>query len=101
MFGKMIVLKANGTKRVADFHNPPDLETLQKAVGGWIEKVPYFYQWEGQAAIAYCNEEGKLRRLPFNQNATAAWMAQFELCDDVLVGDVVVLTGDEEFMAAM
>lgn len=39
------------------------LEEMQKAVGGYIEIADFF----GDGAIIICNEEGKLKGLPFNR----------------------------------
>ena len=52
------------------------LEELQKLVGGYIEAVPY------ANPVAYCNEEGRLNNLLFNELASGAFK-QF------LVGDVI------------
>jgi hypothetical protein len=100
----------------------PDLAFLQKAVGGWIQGVP---DWRTidvagqiQPCVAYCNENGKLEGLPLNPAATLAWDAALRRVKDevgfvvypnglrkedgdltdALVGDVVVVTGDAEFM---
>ena len=65
----------------------PSLEELQKAVGGYIEGVT-----TANGGRFYCNEEGKLMRLPHNPAANT--MIDF---DDYIVGDVVVMEeGDEE-----
>lgn len=60
------------------------LAQLQEAVGGYIEAVP------GSRNRAYCNEEGRLRGLPVNQQASQ----QF---NQLLVGNVIVLEhGDKD-----
>jgi hypothetical protein len=87
--------------------NNPDLSVLQKAVGGYIEAVPYWHTVEvaGEVmpCVAYCNEEGKLQRLPANGSATHAWDAALQRdhrvgVSDILVGDVIVVAGDKAFM---
>ena len=52
------------------------LEELQGFVGGYIEMIPY------TRPVAYCNEEGRLKKLPFNTVASI----QF---DQILCGDVI------------
>ena len=88
----------------------PRLEELQSGVGGDIEVVPHFTRYhsdpgygpyKGEPCVAFCNEEGKLWSLPINFRATALWHAQ-ELQfigRDVLVGPVVIVTGEEVLRA--
>lgn len=52
------------------------LPELQKFVAEYIEHVP------NSRPIAYCNEEGRLRMLPFNELASAKFQ-------QVLLGDVI------------
>jgi hypothetical protein len=64
------------------------LEAMQQAVGGYIEIV---YKAPGKP-WGVCNEEGKLKGLPYNEKATQLW---YEACGfvhaDHLVGDIIVL----------
>lgn len=72
------LIKVDGTEELlADVR----LETLQQAVGGWIEHVIL-----ADGRDAFCDEEGKLKGLPVNLVATALWADPF----DVLCGPVVV-----------
>jgi hypothetical protein len=78
------------------------LDYLRRAVGGSIETVPYFARYDGKPCIAYCNEEGKIKGMPVNRTAQMLWMAQTSIANhDVLVGNIVVAFGDDEFMEAM
>lgn len=78
------------------------IEVSPELVGGYIEIVPLFDTFQGEEAVACCNEEGKLDRLPVNTNATEAWwLAAGQPLDDFLVGDVVICQGDAEFMASL
>ena len=80
------IIRVDGT--IEQIGKQPDLDVIQRAVGGWIESV----RCSGPLGFMYCNEEGKLMGLPFN--ATATNMIDF---DDAIVGDVVVMDiGDEE-----
>jgi hypothetical protein len=89
----------------------PTLDELQGAVGGSIELVPHFdtILHEGQriGCVVFCNEEGKLADSPrVNPQATGLWRSAVRHrglppIDDVLVGPIVILTGDDEFFAAL
>ena len=80
------IIRTNGA--IEQIGEQPDLNALQKAVGGLIEYV----RCSGPLGFMYCNEEGKLMGLSLNETATR--MIDF---DDIIVGDVVVMDiGDEE-----
>lgn len=104
----------------------PTLEQLQEAVDGYIERVPYFDTIDVSGVVcgcvAYCNEDGKNLNLPMNLGATRAWHHALQrILDkdgkrvyphglfskdggqagnpvDLLVGSVIVVAGDAEFM---
>lgn len=63
------------------------LETLQKAVGGYIECV---YPWEDSAALI-CNEEGKINGLALNRA-----VREGDAVTDIIAGTFIVagLDGD-------
>ena len=64
------------------------LENLQNTVEGFIETVPVTYSPDGNQILMICNEEGKLRGLPYN----------FTLFNDDIVGTVILCGVDgEEF----
>ena len=105
MRGTMVVLKADGTTETVFLERAAQLaRDLQRRVGGYIEGVPgynhHIVEGVPMPAAMFCNEEGKLRDLPVNELATALWHTQWRT-RDVLVGDVVVIYGDEEFMASL
>jgi hypothetical protein len=71
---RIVILKPDGKHEVTEQKKAPEYEQLRKAVGGLIETVPYFTKYDGLSrGRAYCNEEGRLRGLPFNRDATKAW----------------------------
>jgi hypothetical protein len=80
----MVVIKEPGKPARVDPLFDNTLESFQKAVGGYIECVEFGY---GMSAVLVCNEEGKLRGLPFN----------VRIGFDDIVGAVVVcgVRGDE------
>lgn len=71
--------------------NKFSLEELQNLVGGYIERIA---MPNGQAM--YINEEGKFNDLPWNRRATTI----LKLCGlipyDYIVGNVVILSNEEE-----
>jgi hypothetical protein len=77
------ILKTDGSK--VQLPQDPDLETLQEAVGGWIEGVGL-----KNGGYMYVNENGKFSELPFNEHATK--LIDFH---DYIVGDVVIITEAE------
>lgn len=114
MFGTMVVIKALGGTEVKTFNRRPDLQELQEKVGGFIEAVPDFTRYSvrqkdgtriAQECIVYCNEQGKLGGMQINRMATEEWgeclTNKGASLNDSLVGDVIVLYGDREFMNAL
>lgn len=109
MRGRMLIVRPEGARpsiEVRELSGPPPLADLQSLVGGYLEAVPHFCQLltpEGRTvATAFCDEEGKLKGLPFNLLATAMWQASASgPTGDVLVGTVVIVTGDQELMTSL
>lgn len=102
MKGTMTTLHAGGGETRHELDRAATLDELQAAVGGYIESVAGFETYEGQPAWVIVNEEGKLKGLQPNERATKLWEAQTGVVGwDVLMGDVVILQGDAEFMAAL
>jgi Domain of unknown function (DUF3846) len=104
----------------------PKLDYLKGAVGGYIQAVPYFSTYlppDGGLldCIVFCNEDGKRLDLPVNLEATRLWDRALRRVkrggrylyptgifdpqsgdpSDVLVGSVIVLTGDTAFMRSL
>lgn len=99
MPGKAHFYRPDKPVEVEDLTTTPKLEYLQKAVGGYIEAIPGFTKLNGEPCVAFCDEEGKLKGKPYNAAATQLWTQCFKgPIDDVLVGDILVLTGDKAFM---
>jgi hypothetical protein len=101
MKGTMVVISTNGVRVTAELDDEPTLETLQEKVGGYIRDVPGFTKYEGQPCLAYCDEDGLPKGLPLNALATDLWHKQMPPIDDYLVGNVVILYGDNDFMKAV
>lgn len=85
---KVLLIKPREYAKVIDIS--PGLESLQNAVGGYIEAI---YPYDDPVAVI-CNEEGKILGLELNR----------ELRDesgriyDILCGDILIVgLGDEDF----
>lgn len=65
------------------------LEQLQKAVGGYVERVLAIEEFEERNLEIYVDEEGKLKRRPPNPAAT--WISQVCQYGDVIVGNAVIV----------
>ena len=103
MKGTQTIIKTNGEVISTEITKSPGFEAFQKIVGGNIELIGGFETYEGKpAGLALCNEEGKLKGLPINQKATRAWRDALGFDPgDILVGDVVIITGDDELLETL
>lgn len=123
MKGRQYVITP-GRKTVATpLNTPPTLQAMKDVVGGYIERVPMLdTYWAPEdkmtlSCVAYCNEDGKRFNLPHNMRATLDWDAALRAIEgpdgplyprgllrsdgrasDRLVGPVIVIVGDTEFM---
>ncbi len=108
MKGRMLTIPPYGDETVREFDAPPELETLNEAIGGgYLEPVPGFHTLGKERCVALCDEDGKRKQLAPNTRANMLWadaMARSHATSpapDYLVGTVIILTGDAEFMAAL
>ena len=73
----------------------PNLKAAQEFVGGYVEGIPFP---NGDYLIV--NEEGKLRNLPLNEEATKLWRSTFTKdkylfgYDDFVVGPAILIKKD-------
>lgn len=101
MHGQLIVYDTDGTTTVTEYNQPPTLSDLQDAVGGYIERVPFFNGLNGQVAVAFCNDDNKLRlSLAVNKIATELWRAQWKTAD-FLYGPIAVVVGTDHFIRSL
>jgi hypothetical protein len=98
--GKTTLMKADGGLIVQEHAAPLTLDYLQDAVGGLIEAVPHWRMYNGERCVAFCNEEGKIRGLAPNKQATTLWY-KMVVPEDYLVGDIIIVQGDKAFMEAL
>jgi len=108
MHGMAIIISPAGEFTEHHLTEPPSVPRLQEWVGGYIERVPLFtsYTQEDRTfeCVTYCDEEGKLKGKHRNPEATALWMIAalpHSITPDFLVGDVVILFGDDAFLEAL
>jgi hypothetical protein len=118
MKGTMITITPAGEFAQAEIDVPDDLHVplarIHAALGGYLELIPYFDSYKREdgtvvRCVAFCNEDGKRLQLPLNIAATALWQGALERTPkrlagplrDRLVGNVVVLFGDREFMESL
>ena len=104
---------SNTPHRIVKLTRAVTLDELQEAVGGFAERIPnfdsIFQDGRVQLCIAFCDEDGKQKNRSENQWANTLWMQAIVRRfgqgkaepGDVLVGSVVLLTGDTEFLEAL
>jgi len=96
----VVIFHANGVIDKTVQPKKPDYDQMSKAVGGMIETIPAFTRFAGLSrGIAYANEEGLLKGLPYNRNATKAWFDDLTAQGRPFSKDRVHLVGDVIFIA--
>ena len=117
MQGAIITLPCNGARVTTPLDGPPTRDRLTAAVGGAnVEMVPGFdtIEYEGKVVpcVAFYDKESKIKGQRINRDATIMWDAallrssypgllkQDGRMADILFGQVAVVVGDAEFMAA-
>ena len=80
---------------IEDSKHEPDLKSAQQFVGGYVEGIQFP---NGDYLIV--NEEGKLKNLPLNEEATKLWKATFDNDNyitgrnDFVVGPAILIKKD-------
>lgn len=111
MKGTLTKISEAGLETTVHLDRAPTLADLQERVDGYIEVIPGFDTFrpagpQGVKApcVAFCNEEGLLRGFTLNHLATHLWVqchGPHVVRDGGLVGPIVVVQGDAEFMGAL
>jgi hypothetical protein len=115
MRGTMLIFKPyQGKPEVVEFDRPPDLLDLKRGIGGgYLELVPHFKTIPYNGVVMNCDEEGKRKELPTNNAANLHWQEALRRAGlpglltadgrlvDYLVGQVIVLFGDKQFMESL
>ena len=87
--------KASEFKIITDQKDEPNLKEAQEFVGGMVEGITF-----PNGDYLIINEEGKLRQLPLNPEATTLWRATFTKdkyafgYDDFVVGPAILIKKD-------
>jgi hypothetical protein len=126
MRGKVVVMKPGGTDEEnfrkpniteTPIGNPLNLSALLDVIkdgldGGDLEHVKDFTRWDGERCVAFCDEHGKNKKLPYNYYATTMlWINQsrdasqggnvFLIHQDWIAGPLVIIVGDDELLRAL
>lgn len=90
---KAIQIKTDGTFTELDI-SKNSLETLQQGVEGMVQAIDI-----AEDLTMWCNEEGKILRLPHNPFGQAFWEVAFPVSEygktDYIVGDIVFTGGTD------
>lgn len=71
----VIILRPDGTRTETIQAKAPEYDQLKEAVQGYIETVPHLSKLDPyKRGRAYVNEEGILKNMPFNEQATRVWL---------------------------
>ncbi|WP_395517752.1 DUF3846 domain-containing protein [Pseudorhizobium flavum] len=104
-----VIAYANGETESAEIDEWPHFEEIQKVVGGLFATVPTSFKlqfdesWGEEAGeqetVVYCNESGMLKGLPVNQSVMAAAINKHSGGQPPLLGDLLIVSGDADFLA--
>ena len=95
MTKKEINTKASEFKIIEDSKDEPSLKEAQEFVGGYVEGIIF-----PNGDYLIINEEGKLKGLPYNPEASALWKATFDNDNyvtgrkDFVVGPAILIKKD-------
>jgi hypothetical protein len=86
--------------RIIELENPT-YDQVYAAIGGYVQYVPDFHRYKGRSCSVFADEEGLLKQLPHNGEATRAWQDylqqtmpdQWDEGMAQLCGDVVIAYG--------
>ena len=99
---EMVIIPVEGEIIFKEITVLPEYDELKAALkGGLLEIVPRFNSYKMKPCVAFCDEEGKLKQLPVNTRATAMWYVLVGINPDFLVGPIVIVAGEKEFLAEM
>tara|TARA_R110002012_G_scaffold308813_1_gene515458 strand:+ start:310 stop:570 length:261 start_codon:yes stop_codon:yes gene_type:complete len=73
---------------ITDEKKLPTLKEAQKFVGGYIEAITF-----PNDDLLIINEEGKLKELPYNSDASEVWVSHYGMTD-AIVGDALLIKAD-------
>ena len=86
MAGKLVVIHPNGTLDEVEYAGrEPEIETLQKLVGGWVEQIPAMVRYGGRLCRCYADEEGLLKGYPHNHTASRLVRQAFQIVGPMVI----------------
>lgn len=96
----MVTIRASGEIERKELRGVvPELRELQEVMGGEVQEIPYFLNYENGGCIAYGCVDGKILGMPINIKATSLWRDQgMGYGGDYICGDIVVICGNREFL---
>tara|TARA_R100001129_G_scaffold171045_1_gene141006 strand:+ start:270 stop:572 length:303 start_codon:yes stop_codon:yes gene_type:complete len=89
---KTLNTKESEFKIITDSKDEPDLKAAQEFVGGYVEGITF-----PNGDYLIINEEGKLKNLPLNPEATTLWRSTFTAdkyafgSNDFVVGPAILI----------
>ena len=92
-----VKIQTDGLIECVDFPGPDDegqYQALSDAVGGYIEHINVICN--DVPLDMWINEEGLLRRLPYNAVASYLYQHAARTHDVLIVGDAIITSGDDE-----
>ena len=108
MRGTVIIIRTTEPAvETRHIEGPPQLAPIKDGLeGGYLEAVPGFthigYEGELHRCVAFVDEEGMRKGLPYNGLGTALWHAQGgTIYGDHIKGALVIVFGDDEWMAEL
>jgi len=94
MSGKLIIITPDGAERILAYEGKsPGLETLQMAVGGYIERITAYYK--GKRYTAWVDEDGIPKNLEFNTAAVRKYLPMVGSSLTGVRGTLVIEVKDE------
>lgn len=92
-----VLIHADGLVECIDFPGPDDdgqYQAMSDAVGGYIEHVNVICN--DVPLDMWVNEEGLLRRFPYNSVASYIYQQSVKGGEVLIVGDALITSGDDE-----
>jgi len=104
-----VIARANGEIESTEVDEWPDFRSIQTVVGGMFAEVPTSFRMEfdetwgdeagEQKTVVYCNQNAAFKGLGRNNTGLAATMNRELGSDGPLLGDLLIVSGDDQFMA--
>ena len=99
----MVTIHPDGKYTYEQLEGIPTLDQLHRFIEGPLEMVPLLTTIGKSRCIAFCDEDGKRKGLPFNSAAQTLWRLALgrPITEDHLVGHITIVVGDQAFLDRM